>query len=95
MQINSLPLVDFTTALANYTENLSSIVDEKDPILKYVQRAQGSKESAEISIIPNINHMQLFFIARVIKEITKKTKINRISLPNGRFYPGAKLLCLL
>ena len=69
LAINSLPLVDFTATLANYTESVSFIVGGKDPILKYVQRAQGSKEGTKISIVPNNNHMQLFFTARVIAEI--------------------------
>jgi pimeloyl-ACP methyl ester carboxylesterase len=67
--INSLPLVDFTAALTNYTENVFFLVGEKDPILKYVQRAQESKKGAKINVVPNNNHMQLFFTARVITAI--------------------------
>ena len=69
LAINSLPLMDFTAALANYTNGVCFIVGGKDPILKYVQRAQRIKEGAKINIIPNNNHMQLFFTAKVITEI--------------------------
>lgn len=69
LAVNSLPLMDFTGALAAYSENIAFIAGAKDPILKYVRQAQESKEGVRINIIPDNNHMQLFFTARIITEI--------------------------
>lgn len=82
LAINSLPLEDFTAALDNYIGNVFFIVGEKDPILKNVQQAQKSKEGTKISIVPNNNHMQLFFAAHIITAIlidfiTSKTPLSQ------------------
>lgn len=69
--MNSLPLVDFSEALVGYEGNVSFIIGEKDPILKYVKHAQQSKPGSKINIIPNENHMQLFFDAEIITSLIR------------------------
>jgi pimeloyl-ACP methyl ester carboxylesterase len=66
LAINSLPLLDFTEALTNYSGNVSFIVGKKDPIVMYVKQAHQNKESSQINVIPQKNHMQLFFEAEII-----------------------------
>lgn len=67
--MNSQPLVDFSEALANYNGRLSFMVGEKDPILTYVKRAQQSKDGAQINIISDKNHMQLFFATEIVTSL--------------------------
>lgn len=71
LAINSLPLEDFSEALINYEAEVSFIVGSKDPISMYVKRAKQSKEVAKVAIIPNKNHLQLFFEAEEITPLLR------------------------
>lgn len=55
--------------LVNYKGKISFVIGEKDPLLVYVQQAQQSNKYAEINIILQKNHMQLFFTAKVITSL--------------------------
>lgn len=66
---NALPLVDYSAALASYSGSVTFIVGEKDPILRYVQRAQENTKGSKIFIISNNNHMQLFFKPKAMIDI--------------------------
>jgi pimeloyl-ACP methyl ester carboxylesterase len=66
LAVNSSPVFDYAKSLVAYERNVSFIVGEADPILKYVKQAQESKPGARLSVVPGMNHMQLFFSAKII-----------------------------
>lgn len=71
LAINLLPLVDFSEGLINYKGNILFIVGDKDPVLNYVKRAEKINENSKIYVIPDKNHMQLFFDAETMTSLLR------------------------
>ena len=71
LTINLLPLVDFSEGLINYKRNILFIVGDKDPVLNYVKRALKINETAKIYVIPDKNHMQLFFDSEIMTSLLR------------------------